>query len=299
MYKIYNNSINTSGNNTTLQRISKLLNLNICNQIQNNIIGIHAFKFGSLICDTNINYILIIGGTDINIDILDNKKKDLIINTIKNAKFVVCFSEYIKKEVIKNVSVNNNQIKIIPQSISFEQPNNFNLKSFIKKTFEINKFKKIFLVVGNIRKVKDPNFLDSISKSLFNSGIIILFIGRNLEKNVCIKKPFLHTDNLSQKDIYSSYQQADGLINTSESEGMASAILEAMIYKCPVYARNNNGNLSIIRNRFNGFIFNTPEEFIRIIKLENKIVINNAYNYVLENHNSENEKKEYMKLIIP
>lgn len=47
MYKIYNDSNINSGNNTTLTRISNMLNLEFTNKICNKIIGIHAYKFGS------------------------------------------------------------------------------------------------------------------------------------------------------------------------------------------------------------------------------------------------------------
>ena len=46
MYYIYNQSIKYSGNNTTLTRLSKILNLPTTNIIKDKIIGIHAYKFG-------------------------------------------------------------------------------------------------------------------------------------------------------------------------------------------------------------------------------------------------------------
>ena len=75
MFKIYNESINTSGNYTTLNRLSKILKLPITNKIEDNIIGIHAYKFGKKVINKSINFILIIGGTDINIDINKTEKK--------------------------------------------------------------------------------------------------------------------------------------------------------------------------------------------------------------------------------
>ena len=297
MYNIFNDSINTSGNYTTLGRISKLLDLKQCNKIKNNIIGIHAFKFGSKVINNNYNYILIIGGTDINVDAKDSLRKNIINIAIIQSKYTVCFSEYIKEEIIKITLVDSNKLKIIPQSVSYVKPDSFCLKSFIYKKYSINNYNKIYLVVGNIRKVKGPNFLDDIAKILYNQGIIILFIGRVIEKDVEIKLPFLRTESLKSKEIFACYEQADGLINISESEGMASAILEAMIYKCPVYVRENKGNLSIVTDKENGYVFKTSYEFLELINLDTKLIIKNAYDYVLKNHNSISEKQEYLKLI--
>lgn len=297
MYKIYNDCIDSSGNNTTLSRISKLLNIKMSDQIQNNIIGIHAFKFGRKVINKSYNFILLIGGTDINIDVNNNLKKKIIKNAIIQSRYTVCFSKYLKEEVIKLNIEDNNKIKIIPQSVSYIKPDCFCLKSFIDKTYSIKNYNKIYLIIGNIRKVKGPNFLDKIATKLYNQGIIILFIGAIIEEDIEIKLPFLRTDSLKPKEIFACYEQADGLVNISESEGMASAILEAMIYKCPVYVRNNKGNLSLVKNKHNGFIFNTPEEFMKVINLDNVKIIDNAYSYVLKNHNSDKEKQEYMKLI--
>ena len=297
MYNIFNDSINTSGNYTTLGRISKLLDLKQCNKIKNNIIGIHAFKFGSKVINNNYNYILIIGGTDINVDAKDSLRKNIINIAIIQSKYTVCFSEYIKEEIIKITLVDSNKLKIIPQSVSYVKPDSFFLKSFIYKKYSINNYNKIYLVVGNIRKVKGPNFLDDIAKILYNQGIIILFIGRVIEKDFEIKLPFLRTESLKSKEIFACYEQADGLINISESEGMASAILEAMIYKCPVYVRENKGNLSIVTDKENGYVFKTSYEFLELINLDTKLIIKNAYDYVLKNHNSISEKQEYLKLI--
>ena len=297
MYDIFNDSIDTSGNNTTLERISKILELNQCNIIKNNIIGIHAFKFGGKVINKNYDYILIIGGTDINIDINDDLKKEIIINAIIQSRYTVCFSKYLEEEIIKLNVVDSNKIKVIPQSVSYVQPDSFCLKSFVNKTFSINNYNKIYLVVGNIRKVKGPNFLDEIARTLYNQGVIILFIGKVIDKDVEIKLPFLRTERLKSKEIYACYEQADGLINISESEGMSSAILEAMIYKCPVYARNNKGNLSIIDDKKNGYIFKTSNDFLEIINFDTKLIVENAYNYVLKYHNSKLEKEGYSKLI--
>ena len=79
---------------------------------------------------------------------------------------------------------------------------------------------------------------------------------------------------------------------------MASAILEAMIYKCPVYVRHNKGNLSIIEDNQNGFVFKTPKDFLEKIKLDNVKIIENAYRYVLEYHHPKEEKEKYLELIL-
>ena len=99
MFKIYNNSLDFSGNKSTLDRLSKILKIESTNNIQDNVIGIHAYKFGKEIINKNKNFILIIGGTDINIDINDQNKKKIVTKCIEEAKYVVTFNKNLKKSI--------------------------------------------------------------------------------------------------------------------------------------------------------------------------------------------------------
>lgn len=297
MYFIYNDSDTKSGNNTTLTRLSNILNLPLTTNITNNLIGIHAYKFGKKVIDKNLNFIIIIGGTDINIDINYPEKKQVIIKTLLQAKFIIAFNQYIKEKVIDLISSFQSKIKIIPQSVTYIKSNKFNLKSHISNKYNISKINKLFIVVGNLRDVKDPYFLKSLSEELKKNNIYIVYIGSDLDKKYTFSEPFYHLDNLSKEDIFASYSQVDGLINTSKSEGMAVSILEAMLYKCPIYVRNNPGNESIIKDKFNGFLFNTPEEFYQLINQDTKNIIKNGLNYVLEFHDPDVEREKYNMLL--
>ena len=78
---------------------------------------------------------------------------------------------------------------------------------------------------------------------------------------------------------------------------MSTSILEAMYYKCPVFAFNNEGNRSIIKDGVNGFLFNNVVEFENKIKKYNKEIIINAFNIIKDYCTSNFEKNEYIKLI--
>ena len=78
---------------------------------------------------------------------------------------------------------------------------------------------------------------------------------------------------------------------------MSISILEAMINKCPIYARNNKSNLDLITHNENGFVFKNNLEFKILINKNTDNIVEYSYNYVLKNHNEENEKKLYKKLL--
>ena len=287
MYKIYNNSINYSGNNTTLLRLKKILNLKFTNKIENNIIGIHAYKFGKLVYQTFHNYIIILGGTDVNVDINDINKLKIMKLALKNAKYIVAFNSFMKNIVINKMDIDNKKIKIIPQSIDELYIHNFDISLFTNK--------KLYIMIGNLRPVKDPTFLFNYFKNQTNK--ILLVIGNIIEGEYKYPENVYHINGMEQGQIYSIMSQADGIINTSISEGMSISLLEAMKLKCCIYARENEGNKSIINNFNTGFLFKDETEFHKVVELDNKQVIQNAYDYVTFQHNIYYESFNYNRIL--
>ena len=68
-------------------------------------------------------------------------------------------------------------------------------------------------------------------------------------------------------------------VSTSKAEGLSNAILEALSFGLPVVASNVGGNIEIIKNGYNGFIYNLGD----VEDLCTKIMI--TYNYFLEKTN--------------
>lgn len=299
MYTIYNNSKKHSGNNTTLTRISKLLNLNQSNEVKDNIIGIHAYKFGKEVVDKNLNYVLILGGTDVNRDIEDEEKKEIIIKSVEQAKYVVAFNDLMKNKIIQKTSINENKIRVIPQSIKKIKTSDFNLREKISQKYNLENVNKIFIMVGNLRDEKDPFYLKDAFKKLYvKEKYILVIIGDIIDdNNYKFGNGIYHLDGMKKKDIFACMKQADGLVNSSKSEGMAISILEAMIYKCPVYVRNNEDNNQIVKDNYTGFIYNNSKDFVKTINKDTQSVINNAFNYVKTKHNSITEKYSYKSLL--
>ena len=304
MYKIYNNSLEYSGNTTTLNRLNKiLLSINgknyFTNKIEDKLIGIHAYKFGKLVYDKNIDYILIIGGTDLNEDVNDNNKKKIIIKSIENAKYIICFNNFLFNKVKFLCPKIDNKIKIIPQSIQgFPINKEFNLMQIIKdKTGK--EYEKIYAIVGNIRSVKDPFYLENIFNSKLKNHLLIL-LGRVIEDGLIINETnnFIKLDPIDSIYLKSFYSQIDGLINCSKSEGMSGSILEAMFYSCPVYARNIEGNIALIKDQVTGYIFSEPEEIIKLFEKSVDNIVINAREYVLENHSFKLEEDLYKNSIL-
>lgn len=286
-----------SGNLSTISRISnyfkksKIISVEEIRIIKSNdiIFGLHAYKVGRYLIDKNYNFNIIIGGTDLNCNFYDKGKKKILIKVFNQAKNIIVFNLY-QQKILKNI---NFKSIIIPQAVGNLKTNNFNLRKF----FNLKKDSIIFLIVGNLRDVKDPFYLIEKFKFLFdNYKYNFIYIGKNLESYNMNYYWIKHIDGLDQISTYTAINQSDGLINCSKSEGMAITILEAMKLKCPVFARINNSNEYIIKHKENGYLFKSPDDFINIITLDNEIIINNAYQYVNKYHSLFDEKNRYVKI---
>jgi len=73
--------------------------------------------------------------------------------------------------------------------------------------------------------------------------------------------PLYYIDTVSHATILAMVQEADIVTNSSKSEGMANALLEAMALETVVIARDIPGNRAILRHGENGLLFTTPLQF--------------------------------------
>ena len=255
--------IKYSGNLSTINRISnyfnnsKIISVKEINKIKNNDIVFGLHAF-------KVGKYLINKNYNFNI---------IIGGTDLNCDFYDCN----KKKILLKVF---NQAKNIIVFNSYQQKNlkNINFKSTIIPqaidNLKINKFKILY------------------DKNNYN----FVYIGSNLESYNMKYYLIKHIDGLDKISTYSAINQANGLINCSKSEGMALTILEAMKLKCIVFARINNSNEYIIKHNLNGYLFSSPDDFMNIITLNNKMIINNAYQYVDKFYNLLDDKNIFLKI---
>ena len=293
MYFIFNKSPKYSGNSRTLERLAELLKIEKTEYLLNELIAINAYNFGKIKNDKKLNFIIIVGGTDINFNIKKNPEKYEIVKKIfTEAKYIVVFSKYMDGIIDKYYKISPDKLRIIPQSIPKKlKSSKYNLREIFPQIED----RKIYISVGNLRLVKRPKYLFNFFKKSKNACLI--HIGIIIEGKYKFPKNVYHINGLSRKKVYSCMKQADGLINTSISEGMSLSILEAMKLKCPVYAFKNLGNLSIIKHGFNGFIFYDLRSLKFLLTLPTKKITNNAYDYVYIKHSCRMERYEYLELI--
>ncbi|XP_065746137.1 glycosyltransferase 1 domain-containing protein 1 isoform X2 [Phocoena phocoena] len=108
---------------------------------------------------------------------------------------------------------------------------------------------------------------------------------------------------MAREDLHAVVKNCFAVVNSSVSEGMSAAILEAMDLEVPVLARNIPGNAAVVKHGVTGLLFSDPQEFVLLAKrlggdpaLEKQIVANGR-EYVRMYHSWQVERNTYGHLV--
>lgn len=226
-------------------------------------------------------FFLTSGGTDVNEDVEDKQKKRVMEQLLRQVDQLIVFTADAKERMQVSFPFLQEKITIIPQSVEEWHETKSNI--FLPKGYP-----NIFLPAG-LREVKDIFYVFEELKRMSDTFPTLQWViaGEPLEKKVFhqVKEvenayPWVHYYSpVPQEEMISFYHWADVVINTSISEGQPLTILEAMISKVAVLARNIPGNRSVIRHRDNGYLFSQPKEFSTYLK---EILNTETYRQVTE-----------------
>lgn len=321
-------------NQTALEGILEKSNIDI-------VIGVHVFKSGKLLAGITKPYMIILGGTDVNEFSKDGEKMAVMTKAIHKSRHVVAFSQSLaEKFKICWPTYDKQKVSIIPQGVKVCS-SDFSIKAYLEKNMlngtemkgdghcsyvygcDLESFlsclekaeARVFTIVGGIRPVKNPLFLmKTFSDWRCNTerkNCWLLFIGANQNDEFFDRfraelyscPGIVYIPGLSVENTHTVIRDSFALVNSSDSEGMALAILEAMALSTPVIARNIPGNMAVVEDGQTGFIYDSPGKFIEKAEslLENpqlvETVCNNASTYIRQHHSMENEEKAYVALV--
>ncbi|XP_035235897.1 glycosyltransferase 1 domain-containing protein 1 isoform X1 [Anguilla anguilla] len=279
-------------------------------------LAIHLYKGGRLLLGSKAPYGIIFGGTDLNQDVKDEKKRAVMEQVLKKARFAVAFSYKMKEEAEVFWLSQSSKIYIQPQGIETGAAPSFSWRAFLKSS-GVNgtgvEDLRVFLLVCGLRRVKDPLYLvEAFSEwHAEDPSVILIIIGPKIdpvftgevEVNVERARGVYLTTERSQEELHAALKMCFALVNSSVSEGMSAAILEAMHLGVPVVARDIPGNAAIIRHEDTGLLFATPQEFVTMSKrlLEDRplleSIVSNGKRYVEKFHSLAEERIVYQKLV--
>ncbi|CAM5161909.1 unnamed protein product [Eretmochelys imbricata] len=279
-------------------------------------LAIHLYKGGRLLQGSRIPFGIIFGGTDINEDIKHEEKHRVMGAVLEEARFAVAFTEKMKELAAAEWPDARSKIYIQTQGIMTTPSATFNWKKFLQNAgiSQDTENVRLFLLICGLRRVKDPLYLVDVFSEWHRREphIHLVIIGPAVdpqftsEVNEKVNRaPGVHLlQEIPQDDLHAAVKRCFAVVNSSISEGMSAAILEAMDLDVPVLARNIPGNAAIIRHKDTGLLFTDPQEFVQLSKslmndpsLERKIVTK-AKAYVKKHHSWECEREAYQNLVL-
>ncbi|XP_068509693.1 glycosyltransferase 1 domain-containing protein 1 isoform X3 [Anas acuta] len=239
-------------------------------------LAIHLYKGGRLLQGSRIPFGIIFGGTDINEDIKCEEKRRIMGEVLREARFAVAFTMKMKELAAAEWPDTRKKIYVQTQGIKTTPSETFDWFRFLQNadipTDRDNLH--VFLLICGLRRVKDPLYLvdvfsdwhrkdPSVHLGIIGPAVDPLFTNEVKEK---VKRaPGIHLlQEMPQDDLHAAMKRCFAVVNSSISEGMSAAILEAMDLDIPVLARNIPGNAAIIKHKDTGLLFSDPQSLMNL-----------------------------------
>ena len=181
-------------------------------------------------------------------------------------------------------------INIIPTGLDINRfhKENFDIKEIaeLKRKYGINKDDFSILFVGRIGKEKNIDLL--INGMPNNKKLKLIIIGdgpdisfyKKLVKDKKLDKNVIFVGKVPYNEIPIYYQLGNVFATASKSETQGLTVIEALSSSLPVLAISDDSFKDVIINEQNGFIFQTEEEYNKILNklLDNRNLLVNLSN---------------------
>ncbi|XP_064235646.1 glycosyltransferase 1 domain-containing protein 1 isoform X2 [Aotus nancymaae] len=246
-------------------------------------LALHLYRAGRLLQGHRIPFGIIFGGTDVNEDANQKEKNTVMRRVLEEARFAVAFTESMKEMAQAQWPHAKGKIHVQSQGIATTPNAAFNWNTFLQHSEWHQEEPNVYLVI--VGPEVDPVFTREVKAKVKRAAGVRL-IGE-----------------MPQGDLHAVVKNCFAVVNSSVSEGMSAAILEAMDLEVPVLARNIPGNAAMVKHEVTGLLFSTPQEFVHLAKrlvsdpaLE-KAIVTNGKAYVRMYHSWQVEGDTYQQLI--
>ncbi|XP_004709802.1 glycosyltransferase 1 domain-containing protein 1 [Echinops telfairi] len=283
-----------------------------------------------------IPFAVIFGGTDVNEDVRQQEKEEAMGKVLEEARrprvfeargpptdwgprgfvwavaFTCVFSLGFSRSSQPHAE---GKILVQSQGISTAPNAAFHWSTFLQRaeighsTHHVH----VFLLICGLRPVKDPLYLvDAFSEwHREEPSVYLVIVGPEVDpeftrdaKAKVQRSPGVRlAGEMSQADLHAVVKNCFAVVNSSVSEGMSAALLEAMDLEVLVMARNIPGNVAVVKHERTGLLFSDPQEFVQLAKrvlgdhaLERDLVTR-ARDYVRTHHSWQTERATYQSLV--
>ena len=256
------------------------------------VLGVHAYRSGKLLLGCGVPYIIVLGGTDVNIDLHERAKGEVIRRVIAEAAAVVAFNEELKTALLALIPEARSKVFLIPQAVELAPPELVDeteddaarRRERLRAALDVTTDEQLLLLPAGVRPVKDVLWaVEAISQwHASDPRICLRIVGPVLDAKYAqtveatlaalaaapaTARAVRYVGALPRAQLHEAMRLAAMVLNTSESEGQCNSLLEAMLAGTPVVARANPGNTSLlvapgtVHQRY-GLLGTTPAELV-------------------------------------
>ncbi|XP_021562892.1 glycosyltransferase 1 domain-containing protein 1 [Carlito syrichta] len=278
-------------------------------------LALHLYRGGRLLQGLQIPFGIIFGGTDVNEDANQEGKNRVMGKVLEEARFAVAFTESMKEMAQEQWPHAKGKIYVQSQGITTIPNAAFNWNTFLQRS-EISQSADnlhVFLLICGLRQVKDPLYLvDAFSEwHQEEPNVYMVIVGpevdpvftREVKAKVNRAAGVRLIGEMPREDLHAVVKNCFAVVNSSVSEGMSAAILEAMDLEVPVLARNIPGNAAVVKHEVTGLLFSDPQEFVQLAKrlisdpVLEKDMVARGKEYVERHHSWRVERDTYQHLV--
>lgn len=238
------------------------------------IILLHAYRSGKPWLEAasglNIPYVVLLTGTDVNHGLDDPEQKGVIRAILRQAAFVLLHNPLIAaKLTTSHPELAANLRQLIPGITLAET--GYDLRGI----HALNTQQTLLLCPAGLRPVKGSlellQMFDQVSSE--SSSFQLAFCGPILDEGYgkrflaeVEKRPWAsYLGVIPTERMASAMRGADVILNNSQTEGLANALLEAATIGIPILARNIPGNAAVVTHGCNGLLYNDETDFTRYV----------------------------------
>ncbi|XP_049625235.1 glycosyltransferase 1 domain-containing protein 1 [Suncus etruscus] len=278
-------------------------------------LALHLYRGGRLLQGLAVPFGIIFGGTDLNEDVNQEDKRHVMGRVLEEARFAVAFTEAMRETAHRQWPHIQGKVFVQGQGIITTPNADLNWNEFLQRLDIIPSIDRlyVFILVCGLRPVKDPLYLlDAFSEwHQEEPGVYLVIVGpevdpvftREVKAKVQRSTGVRLLPEMPQEDLHAAVRSSFALVNSSVSEGMSAAILEAMDLEVPVLARNIPGNAAVVQHGVTGLLFANPQEFLQLAKrlvaepAWKKELVANGKAYVGQCHSWRGEQDTYQRLV--
>lgn len=241
-------------------------------------LALHLYRAGRLLLGHGVPFGVVFGGTDLNEDVHRGDRHRVMGAVLAEARFAVAFTEAMRAAACGHWPHAKDKICVQGQGIATAPNAAFPWGTFLQRAGipQSADALHVFLLVCGLRPVKDPLFLVDAFAGWHREepGVYLVIVGpvvdaafaREVQAKVERSAGVRLLPEMPQGDLHAAEKNCLALVNSSLSEGMSAAILEAMDLEVPVLARNIPGNAAVVQHGVTGLLFSDPQEFVQLAR---------------------------------